>query len=36
VSDLETLEALNRAYIDSVQHGDVRRVDQILARAALR
>lgn len=29
--DLETLVALNRDYIDSVQHGDVRRFDQILA-----
>jgi len=29
--DLETLVALNRDYIDSVQHGDVRRFDEILA-----
>jgi ketosteroid isomerase-like protein len=29
--DLETLVALNREYIDSVQHGDVRRFDEILA-----
>jgi uncharacterized protein DUF4440 len=31
VSDLETLEALNRDYISSVQNGDVRRFDEILA-----
>ena len=31
MSDLETLEALNRDYINSVQAGDVRRFDQILA-----
>jgi ketosteroid isomerase-like protein len=30
-SDLETLQALNRDYINSVQAGDVRRFDQILA-----
>lgn len=30
-SDLETLEALNRDYIDSVQGCDVRRFDEILA-----
>jgi ketosteroid isomerase-like protein len=30
-SDLETLIDLNRDYIDSVQHGDVRRFDEILA-----
>jgi ketosteroid isomerase-like protein len=30
-TDLEQLEALNRDYIDSVQHGNVRRFDQILA-----
>ena len=29
--DLPTLLALNRDYIDSVQHGDVRRFDEILA-----
>ena len=29
--DLETLIALNRDYIESVQHGDVRRFDEILA-----
>jgi ketosteroid isomerase-like protein len=29
--DLETLLALNRDYVDSVQHGDVRRFDEILA-----
>ena len=29
--DLETLVALNRDYIDSVQRGDVRRFDEILA-----
>ncbi|MGH3128991.1 MAG: nuclear transport factor 2 family protein, partial [Gaiellaceae bacterium] len=29
--DLETLLALNGDYIDSVQHGDVRRFDEILA-----
>jgi ketosteroid isomerase-like protein len=31
VSDIEILEALNRDYIDSVQNGDVRRFDEILA-----
>lgn len=31
MSELETLEALNRDYISSVQHGDVRRFDEILA-----
>ena len=31
MSDLETLAALNRDYIASVQHGDVRRFDEILA-----
>jgi ketosteroid isomerase-like protein len=31
MSDLETLIALNRDYIHSVQHGDVRRFDEILA-----
>ena len=31
MSDLETLEGLNRDYISSVQNGDVRRFDQILA-----
>src|SRR5881398_419362 len=30
-SDLETLQALNRDYIRSVQAGDVRRFDEILA-----
>jgi ketosteroid isomerase-like protein len=30
-SDLETLTALNRDYIHSVQHGDVRRFGEILA-----
>src|ERR1700730_3518975 len=30
-SDLEVLTALNRDYIQSVQHGDVRRFDEILA-----
>jgi ketosteroid isomerase-like protein len=30
-SDLEVLTALNRDYIHSVQHGDVRRFDEILA-----
>ena len=30
-SDLETLTALNRDYIDSVQRGDVGRFEQILA-----
>jgi ketosteroid isomerase-like protein len=29
--DLETLLALNRDYVDSVQRGDVQRFDQILA-----
>jgi len=33
MSDLETLEALNRDYIDSVQHGDVRRFDEIAVSA---
>ena len=31
MSDLDTLIALNRDYIHSVQHGDVRRFDEILA-----
>ena len=31
MSDLETLTALNRDYIHSVQHGDVQRFDEILA-----
>jgi ketosteroid isomerase-like protein len=31
MSDRETLEALNQDYIDSVQNGDVRRFDEILA-----
>ncbi len=31
VSDRETLEALNRDYINSVQNGDVQRFDEILA-----
>ena len=30
-SDLDVLTALNRDYINSVQHGDVRRFDEILA-----
>ena len=30
-ADLEALIALNRDYIHSVQHGDVRRFDEILA-----
>jgi ketosteroid isomerase-like protein len=30
-SDLESLQALNRDYISSVQAGDVRRFDQILS-----
>jgi len=30
-SDLDQLAALNRDYINSVQHGDVRRFDEILA-----
>ena len=30
-SDVETLEDLNRDYIDSVQRSDVRRFDEILA-----
>ena len=30
-TDLEALKALNRDYIHSVQHGDVRRFDEILA-----
>ena len=30
-ADLETLQALNRDYINSVQAGDVRRFDEILA-----
>jgi len=30
-SDLELLTALNRDYVDSVQRGDVRRFDEILA-----
>ena len=29
--EVETLIALNRDYVDSVQHGDVRRFDEILA-----
>src|SRR5713101_3362939 len=31
MSDLETLIALNRDYIHSVQHGDVQRFEEILA-----
>ena len=31
MSDLETLEQLNRDYISSVQNSDVRRFDEILA-----
>src|SRR6266700_7142283 len=31
MSDLETLIALNRDYVDSVQQGDVRRFQEILA-----
>src|ERR1044071_6106647 len=31
MSDLDTLLALNSDYIHSVQHGDVRRFDEILA-----
>jgi ketosteroid isomerase-like protein len=31
MTDIEILRALNRAYIDSVQAGDVRRFDEILA-----
>ena len=30
-TDLDVLTALNRDYINSVQHGDVRRFDEILA-----
>ena len=30
-SDLDTLTALNHAYIQSVQHGDLQRFDEILA-----
>jgi hypothetical protein len=30
-SDLDALTALNHDYIHSVQHGDVRRFDEILA-----
>jgi ketosteroid isomerase-like protein len=30
-TDLETLQALNRDYIDAVQAGDVRRFDELLA-----
>ena len=30
-TDIEVLTALNREYINSVQHGDVRRFDEILA-----
>src|ERR1700682_2132415 len=30
-SDVDSLTALNRDYIHSVQHGDVRRFDEILA-----
>lgn len=32
MSDLETLERLNRDYISSVQNGDVRRFDEILSK----
>jgi ketosteroid isomerase-like protein len=32
MSDLEALEGLNHDYISSVQNGDVRRFDEILAR----
>jgi ketosteroid isomerase-like protein len=32
MSDLETLESLNRDYIASVQKGDIRRFDEILAK----
>ncbi|MFI5375141.1 MAG: nuclear transport factor 2 family protein [Candidatus Rokuibacteriota bacterium] len=32
MSDLEILEGLNRDYISSVQNGDVRRFDEILAK----
>jgi ketosteroid isomerase-like protein len=31
MTDLDSLAALNRDYIHSVQHGDVRRFDEILA-----
>jgi ketosteroid isomerase-like protein len=31
MSDLDTLTALNRDYIHSVQHGDVKRFNEILA-----
>ena len=34
-SDLEALTALNRDYIHSVQHGDVRRFEEILAEDCL-
>ncbi|HLZ27271.1 MAG TPA: nuclear transport factor 2 family protein [Chloroflexota bacterium] len=30
-TDLEALAALNRDYVQSVQHGDVRRFDELLA-----
>jgi hypothetical protein len=30
-SDIDALTALNRDYIHSVQHGDIRRFDEILA-----
>jgi hypothetical protein len=30
-NDIDTLMQLNRDYIQSVQHGDVRRFDEILA-----
>ncbi len=30
-TDLDTLSDLNRDYINSVQHGDIRRFDEILA-----
>ena len=35
-SDLDALTALNRDYIHSVQHGDVRRFEEILAEDAVR
>jgi ketosteroid isomerase-like protein len=34
-NDLEALNALNRDYIRSVQHGDVQRLEEILAEAFL-
>src|SRR6266511_5919510 len=34
-TDLETLQSLNRDYIDSVQHSDVSRFDEILAEDVL-